>query len=184
MTMEFRFPRDAACHPINGYAGDLDVFFPAGEPGTPGYDRDVRAAKDICAACPVATACLVDALDAGHEFGVFGGMDAPERLALIATPVDVLLERHATENARREAERIARLRAAVRPLVEGRTAPRAPRERRPRTGGTCPTCGVSTWTRVKTGGMSAHEDRRYGGPCEGIDRPPRTDRNIYTEGSR
>jgi WhiB family transcriptional regulator, redox-sensing transcriptional regulator len=54
---------------------DPEAFFPAkGEP--------VDAAKAICAICPVADECaewaLAHPLD-GAQFGVWGGMSAPER---------------------------------------------------------------------------------------------------------
>lgn len=41
--------------------------------------RDVRA---LCASCPVRVECLVDALDHGVEFGVWGGMTERERRSL------------------------------------------------------------------------------------------------------
>lgn len=40
-------------------------------------------AKSVCAACPVRTECLADALDNRVEFGVWGGMTERERRALL-----------------------------------------------------------------------------------------------------
>lgn len=41
-------------------------------------------AKRICAACPVRAACLEHALSAGEEYGIWGGLNAAERLELSA----------------------------------------------------------------------------------------------------
>jgi WhiB family redox-sensing transcriptional regulator len=40
-------------------------------------------AKALCARCPVRTECLAEALDNRIEFGVWGGMTARERGALL-----------------------------------------------------------------------------------------------------
>jgi WhiB family redox-sensing transcriptional regulator len=40
-------------------------------------------AKQICAACPVRTECLAEALDNGMEWGVWGGLTERERRAVL-----------------------------------------------------------------------------------------------------
>jgi WhiB family redox-sensing transcriptional regulator len=59
---------------------DPEIFFP--EKGGTGC----RAAKRVCAACPVREQCLIDAL-ARHdiEFGVLGGLAPRERRHLLHT---------------------------------------------------------------------------------------------------
>ncbi len=54
-----------------------EMFFPAVE--TPGASR---AAKLVCAACPVREECLSFALETAQSEGVWGGMDAGERRRL------------------------------------------------------------------------------------------------------
>ena len=39
-------------------------------------------AKAVCATCPVRADCLRFALDAGLDYGIFGGLDAAARQAL------------------------------------------------------------------------------------------------------
>jgi WhiB family redox-sensing transcriptional regulator len=54
---------------------DPEAFFPGrGEPG--------RAAKAVCAACPVRAACLSYALEHSERFGVWGGTSERERRSL------------------------------------------------------------------------------------------------------
>jgi WhiB family redox-sensing transcriptional regulator len=60
---------DAACHGI-----DPDVFFPER-----GDAEGMRAAKVICAGCPVRAACLDYALENHEREGVWGGTAAKER---------------------------------------------------------------------------------------------------------
>ncbi len=56
---------------------DPELFFP--EAGGGG-----RAAKRVCAVCPVRTACLTDALDRRDTaYGVLGGMTPGERRELL-----------------------------------------------------------------------------------------------------
>jgi len=43
----------------------------------------VRAAKRICAACPVIDDCLSFAFRIGADSGIFGGMTAEERRTLL-----------------------------------------------------------------------------------------------------
>jgi len=54
-----------------------EMFFPANE--TPAA---AKAAKLICAACPVRDECLSFALETAQSEGVWGGMDAGERRRL------------------------------------------------------------------------------------------------------
>jgi hypothetical protein len=51
---------------------DPEIFFPPkGDPAT--------AARAICRCCPVRDDCLVYALDAREEYGIWGGLDPDER---------------------------------------------------------------------------------------------------------
>ncbi len=59
----------AACSGV-----ESDTFFPASE-----EESAARAAKKICAECPVAEACLQYALATNQAAGVWGGLDAGER---------------------------------------------------------------------------------------------------------
>ncbi|MEU0071118.1 WhiB family transcriptional regulator [Streptomyces sp. NPDC006332] len=69
---------------------DPEVFFPVGTTG-PAL-RDIAAAKQVCARCPVIPECLAFALDCGQTSGVWGGTCEEERDALL---------RSAGEDARR-----------------------------------------------------------------------------------
>lgn len=77
----FDFREFALCREL-----DPEVFFPVGVPGAPAYDAQVLAAKGVCADCPVRRDCAEFAFFLGLEFGVFGGLDGPERAALRRTP--------------------------------------------------------------------------------------------------
>src|SRR5438309_9772962 len=68
-------------------------------------------AKTVCAACPVRTECLADALDNRVEFGVWGGMTERERRALLRRRPDVRSWRKVLEG-KREAY-LSRQRATV-----------------------------------------------------------------------
>jgi WhiB family redox-sensing transcriptional regulator len=57
-------------------------------------------AKSVCAACPVRTECLADALDNRVEFGVWGGMTERERRALLRRRPDVRSWRKVLEGKR------------------------------------------------------------------------------------
>jgi WhiB family redox-sensing transcriptional regulator len=59
-------------------------------------------AKLVCAACPVRTECLADALDNRIEFGVWGGMTERERRALLRRRPNVQSWRRLLEVAREE----------------------------------------------------------------------------------
>lgn len=63
--------RDAACADQ-----DPDLFFA-------GDETSVDAAKQVCARCPVRTACLETALAVNEMHGVWGGMAEGERRRLI-----------------------------------------------------------------------------------------------------
>lgn len=64
----------AACLPTSTRPLDPDLFFP--EPDE--LDR-IRAAKALCAQCPVRRTCLDAALENGDRVGVRGGMTEEER---------------------------------------------------------------------------------------------------------
>jgi WhiB family redox-sensing transcriptional regulator len=51
---------------------DPDIFFAVGA-------REHREAKSICKQCPVRTQCLVHALEAPIDHGIWGGMTERER---------------------------------------------------------------------------------------------------------
>lgn len=61
---------------------DPELFFPVSDVG-PGAVQ-TAAAKAVCARCPVRAECLADALDAGNDYGVWGGLTEDERRALKA----------------------------------------------------------------------------------------------------
>lgn len=62
----------AACRTENP-----DLWFPAGDSGP--YFKAIEQAKQICARCPVAVACLQYAATAGIDSGIFGGLTEQER---------------------------------------------------------------------------------------------------------
>lgn len=64
---------------------DPELWFPAGDPGTPGYERGAAVARGICAVCPVRAVCLELALALGREAreGIWGGLDPDQREVLI-----------------------------------------------------------------------------------------------------
>jgi WhiB family redox-sensing transcriptional regulator len=57
-------------------------FHPENERG-PSRARRERAAKEVCAGCPVAEACLKWALATREPYGVWGGKSTEERVQLI-----------------------------------------------------------------------------------------------------
>lgn len=69
----------AACRDI-----DPELFFPIGNAG-PAVLQTAQA-KQVCARCEVADACLRWALDTGQDAGIWGGMDEDARRALKRTP--------------------------------------------------------------------------------------------------
>jgi len=66
---------DAACRHTN-----VDMYFPAGNTGA--AVEQIEAAKAVCAACPVQSACLQFALESNQEAGIWGGKDEDERRRL------------------------------------------------------------------------------------------------------
>jgi len=81
------WPVQAACRGM-----DPDALFVDG----PAQDK----AKSVCAACPVRTECLADALDNRISFGVWGGMTEQERRALLRRRPDVISWRDVLEGKR------------------------------------------------------------------------------------
>ncbi len=80
-TVPGEWVMDARCQ-----APDVDpelFFAPEGTRGRPRRDR-ADAAKAVCARCPVREACLIHALVAGEDYGVWGGLDELERKAVRA----------------------------------------------------------------------------------------------------
>lgn len=58
---------------------DPDLWF-----ANKGHNDVTAAAKRICGSCRYKAPCLLEALDRGEEYGVFGGLTADERRALRA----------------------------------------------------------------------------------------------------
>ncbi len=58
---------------------DAELFFPVGESGRV-LERQVAAAKAVCAGCVVRSECLADAV--GLPYGIAGGLTAAERHVL------------------------------------------------------------------------------------------------------
>lgn len=68
---------DAACR-----HSDAD-FFPEGADGggnRPGLFKAIKAAKAVCAVCPLIEACRDYAIDNGLDWGIWGGMTARARI--------------------------------------------------------------------------------------------------------
>lgn len=64
----------AACREV-----DAELFFPVAESGRE-YERQVLAAKSVCAGCTVVSQCLAEAIDL-LPHGIAGGLTAEERRA-------------------------------------------------------------------------------------------------------
>ncbi|MEU3044308.1 WhiB family transcriptional regulator [Streptomyces diastaticus] len=73
------------------------IFHPPQDAGL--HQLLVKEAKRWCARCPVQEQCLTEALDRAEPHGVFGGLDASERRAILRR------RRERERNARRRAER-------------------------------------------------------------------------------
>jgi WhiB family redox-sensing transcriptional regulator len=67
---------DAACLTSR----DPEIFFPTGSTGD--AVPMIRAAKAVCATCPVRARCLEFALTSRQDFGVWGGLTEEERRSL------------------------------------------------------------------------------------------------------
>ncbi|MFJ1754767.1 WhiB family transcriptional regulator [Kitasatospora sp. NPDC088134] len=64
-------------------SADARLFFhPPGERGQAHDDRD-RAAKAVCARCPVRERCLGHALETRERYGIWGGRTEEERQSLL-----------------------------------------------------------------------------------------------------
>jgi WhiB family transcriptional regulator, redox-sensing transcriptional regulator len=72
------WPRRAACQD-----SDAELFFDEDNARGPFLERRQRAAKQICARCPVIESCLSWSLLASEKHGVWGGMTASERGGLL-----------------------------------------------------------------------------------------------------
>ena len=87
-----RAPKPAARQPLDidwrMYAAcastDPEVFFPVGHQHQ--IEAKHKAAKRVCAYCPVRQRCLEWALDTGQNTGVWGGLDEAERRRLARVP--------------------------------------------------------------------------------------------------
>ena len=73
---------------------DPEIFFPAAQAG-PVHDRQIAAAKAVCAGCPVRPECLTFALT-GLPEGIAGGLTPSERRT------------HRTRSSRHRARRAGR----------------------------------------------------------------------------
>jgi WhiB family redox-sensing transcriptional regulator len=58
-------------------------FHPDGERGSRREAR-IRAAKAVCATCPVVAACRAHALSVQEPYGIWGGLTEEERLEIIS----------------------------------------------------------------------------------------------------
>ncbi len=56
---------------------DPELFFPEGE--SERYQRQIAAALEVCATCPVSQECLDYALEADQRTGIWGGTTAEQR---------------------------------------------------------------------------------------------------------
>jgi hypothetical protein len=65
---------DSACKGVE----DPSIFFPS-----PGDTEALRAAKGICAGCPVLFPCLEYALANNERYGIWGGKSTRERLLIL-----------------------------------------------------------------------------------------------------
>lgn len=61
---------------------DRRLFFEPEDEGAKPRERRIRAAKAVCAACPVRRECLLFALATPERYGIWGGFTARERATL------------------------------------------------------------------------------------------------------
>lgn len=73
--------QQARCRGVDG-----DVFFPAEDEGAAARERRERAAKAVCAACPVRQSCAVHALADRELHGVWGGLSEADRRHRLTHP--------------------------------------------------------------------------------------------------
>lgn len=76
-------PEEARWRPRAACLGaDTELFMPWGREGSPGFDRQVAQARQVCAGCPVRWDCLTDALDVGDDHAIRGGTTPGQRRVL------------------------------------------------------------------------------------------------------
>ena len=97
-------------------------FHPDGERGASRGRREA-AAKSVCQTCPVRAECAAHALAAREPYGVWGGFTEAERLRLLATGWEDLVDRG---SGRADVTRLE-LRLGLRPSGQTRMIP-APRQ--------------------------------------------------------
>jgi WhiB family transcriptional regulator, redox-sensing transcriptional regulator len=75
--LDLEWQLQAACRGM-----DSDVFYASGDKRGQSLARHERAAKQVCAGCPVTAACLTWALRTGEPDGIWGGRTPKERAEL------------------------------------------------------------------------------------------------------
>lgn len=66
-----------ASRPSTPCEADPDLFFPVSEAGRSLVQ--IAEAKQLCRRCPRVADCLRDALDEGHDYGIWGATTGAER---------------------------------------------------------------------------------------------------------
>ncbi|GIJ44747.1 hypothetical protein Val02_16330 [Virgisporangium aliadipatigenens] len=94
-------------------------FHPDGERGASRGRREA-AAKSVCGSCPVRAECAAHALAAREPYGVWGGFTEAERLRLLATGWEDLVDKRGCGRA--DVVRLER-RLGIRPVAPTRTIP-------------------------------------------------------------
>jgi WhiB family redox-sensing transcriptional regulator len=94
-------------------------FHPDGERGASRGRREA-AAKTVCGSCPVRAECAAHALAAREPYGVWGGFTEAERLRLLATGWEDLVDKRGAGRA--DVVRLER-RLGIRPIAPTRTIP-------------------------------------------------------------
>ena len=74
--------------PLGGQSWRMRAACRAADPGLffPELGESAKAAKQICADCPVRAECLAFAVASGERFGVFGGLSERERYGMGTKP--------------------------------------------------------------------------------------------------